>query len=119
MNKTKLLKKRRIRRKRIIRKRIFGTAGVPRLSVFKSNKYLYIQAIDDEKGHTMFAFSSLNLDEKSRKLNKATAAKVGEAMAKKLTENKIEKAVFDRNGFLYTGRLKALADGMRKAGLKI
>jgi large subunit ribosomal protein L18 len=118
MNKIDLLKKRRIRRKRIIRKTIHGTNTRPRLSVFKSNRYLYLQAIDDDKGTTIASCSSFNLDSKARKLNKATAKKVGEIMAKKLLENKIQTVVFDRNGFLFSGRIKSLADGARSAGLK-
>jgi large subunit ribosomal protein L18 len=118
MNKIELIKKRRIRRKRIIRKRIYGTGAIPRVSVYKSNKYLYVQVIDDDKGVTITSASSFNLDKNARKLNKSTAKKVGELLAKKLQENKIDKIVFDRNGFLFTGRIKALADGARSAGIK-
>jgi large subunit ribosomal protein L18 len=114
MKKLKLQKKRRIRRKYIIRENIFGTAEKPRLSVFKSNKFIYVQAIDDDKGITLASASSL----KEKRLNIKSAAKVGEELAKKLKEKKIDKAVFDRNGFVYAGRLKALADGARKAGVK-
>lgn len=115
-----LKKKRRLRRKRVIRKKIFGTALKPRLSVYRSNRYIYVQAIDDEKGITIASSSSLLFKEKGAgvKLNKEIAAKVGEDIAKKLLSKKIEKVVFDRNGFLYTGRIKALADAARKAGLK-
>lgn len=118
MEKLKLQKKRRLRRKRIIRKKIHGTVNRPRLSVFKSNKYIYAQAIDDDKGNTLIASSSLIYDKKNRKLNKEIAAKVGEDIGKKLLEKKIDTVYFDRNGFLYTGKIKALADGARKAGLK-
>ena len=114
MVKLKLLKKRRIRRKRVIRKNIHGTSLKPRLSVFRSNKYIYIQAIDDDKGATIASASSLG----QKKLNKDVAAKVGEEFGKKLVEKKIECVVFDRNGFLYSGKIKSLADGIRKAGLK-
>ena len=110
--------KRRTRRKKSIRNTIFGTALKPRLSVFKSNKYIYIQAIDDDKGITIAAASSITYDEKKFKMNKATSEKVGEDIAKKLKEKNIEYVVFDRNGFLYTGRIKSLADSARKNGLK-
>ncbi len=118
MNKIKLNKKRRLRRKRIIRKKLFGTLNKPRLSVFKSNKYIYVQVIDDDKGNTIASESSLNKDKKKRKLNKDVAGKVGESIGKKLLEKKISSIIFDRNGFLYTGKIKALADGARKAGLE-
>ena len=118
MEKIKLHKKRRLRRKRIIRKKIHGTLKRPRLSVFKSNKYIYAQAIDDDKGTTLAAVSSLAYDKKKRKLNKEVATKVGEEIGKKLVEKKIDTVYFDRNGFLYTGKIKALADGARKSGIK-
>ena len=118
MEKIKLNKKRRLRRKRIIRKKIHGTSKKPRLSVFKSNKYIYAQAIDDDKGNTLVAVSSLAHDRKKRKLNKEVATKVGEDIGKKLIEKKIDTVYFDRNGFLYTGKIKALADGARKSGIK-
>jgi len=117
-DKTKVCNKRRIRRKHIIRKRVTGTALKPRLSVYKSNKYIYIQAIDDDKGFTLASASSLIKNPKSRKLNKEIASKTGEVIGKKLAEKNIKEAVFDRNGFLYSGRIKALADGVRKTGLK-
>lgn len=118
MNKIKLNKKRRLRRKRLIRKKINGTLNKPRLSVYKSNKYIYVQAIDDEKGITIASESSLTTDKKKRKLNKEVAGKVGEAIGKKLMEKKINSIIFDRNGFLYTGKIKALAEGTRKSGIK-
>lgn len=114
MVKLKLLRKRRIRRKRVIRKNIHGTSVKPRLSVFRSNKFIYVQAIDDDKGNTIVSSSSLG----QKKLNKDVAAKIGEEFGKKLIEKKIDCAVFDRNGFIYTGKIKSLADGIRKAGLK-
>ena len=118
MEKIKLLRIRRIRRKRVIRKNIYGTLEKPRLSVFKSNKYIYIQAIDDNKGNTIAFASNLNSDKKNRKVNIEISRKVGEEIGKKLLEKKIKSAVFDRNGFIYTGRIKALADGARKSGIK-
>lgn len=118
IDKVKLNRKRRLRRKRIIKKRISGTVKKPRLSVFKSNKYIYVQAIDDVKGNTLVSATSLSKNVKDRKLNKTVASKIGEEIGKKLLEKKIDTVIFDRNGFLYTGKIKALADGARKAGLK-
>jgi large subunit ribosomal protein L18 len=118
MSKVELGKKRRFRRKKSIRKKINGTSNKPRLSVYKSNKFIYVQAIDDDNGITIVSASSLKYDSKDGKLNIKTAAKVGEEIANKLKEKKIEDVVFDRNAFLYTGKIKALADSARKNGLK-
>jgi len=115
MKKLELKRKRSKRRKRIIRKKITGSAKKPRLSVFRSNKYIYIQAIDDDSQKTLACASSLKY---KGKLNLEIAGKVGTEMGEILKKNKIESVVFDRNGYLYTGRIKALADGIRKAGIK-
>ena len=106
------------KKRRVRRKKIYGTTSKPRLSIFKSNKYIYVQAIDDSVGKTLASASSFVLDKKSSKLNKETAEKVGVEIAVKLKEKNIDTVVFDRNGFLYTGRIKALADAARKNGLK-
>jgi large subunit ribosomal protein L18 len=106
-------KKRKIR----IRKKVFGSPERPRLVVFRSNRHIYAQIIDDVKGHTLAAYSSLNLGENVT-LTKETAKKVGMGIAKIAREKNIEKVVFDRNGYLYHGRVKALADGAREGGLK-
>ncbi len=120
MFKKEWVKERRDRRKLSIKGKIRGTKEKPRLSVYRSNKYIYVQAIDDETGATIAFASSFTADSKKKmKLNKATAEKVGEAIAEKLLSLKIDKAVFDRNGFLYTGKIKFLADSARKKGLKI
>ncbi len=108
-----LRKKRKIR----IRKKVFGTQQRPRLVVYKSNKYIYAQIIDDEKGHTLVSYSSLCMDGE-KKLNKETAKEVGIQIAKLALEKNISKVVFDRNGYIYHGRVKALADGAREGGLK-
>ncbi len=120
MNKVELAKKRRIRRKRTIRSKIYGTASTPRLTVFRSNKYIYVQAIDDDKGVTIESSSSLQLsdDKKVLKLNKKTAAEIGKDIALKLKKKNIEAVVFDRNGFLYAGKIKSLADAARENGIK-
>jgi len=107
-----MLKKqeKRYRRHKRIRSKIFGTAEVPRLFVFKSNQYMYAQLIDDDKGKTIASVKgNLNLKE---------AKKIGELIAKKAKEKKIEKVVFDRGGYKYHGRIKTLAEGAREGGLK-
>ena len=107
---------RRIRIKYRVRKKISGTTQRPRLSVFRSNKQIYAQIIDDLTGRTLAAASSLNIDAKAPK--KETANKVGEAIAIKAQEAGIQTVVFDRNGYLYHGRVKELAEAARKGGLK-
>ena len=106
---------RRIKIKYRIRKSVFGTAERPRLSVFRSNKQIYAQVINDLTGTTLASASSLGMETMPKK---EQAAKVGEMIAKKALEAGIEKVVFDRNGYLYHGRVKELADGARKGGLK-
>ena len=107
---------RRIKIKRRVRKNIFGTNERPRLTVFRSNKQIYAQVIDDEAGKTLAAASSVGITEKATK--KEIASKVGELIAQKSREAGIEAVVFDRNGYLYHGRVKELADAARKGGLK-
>ncbi|MDD5626069.1 MAG: 50S ribosomal protein L18 [Patescibacteria group bacterium] len=118
-----LRKKRRLR----IRAKIKGTAKRPRLSVFKSNKYIYAQLIDDDKGVTLESACSLNLkksedkmetNEKYSKGKKAVAFLVGQLIAKKGLKKGIEEAVFDRGGYKYQGRIEAIAEGARAGGLK-
>jgi len=98
-----------------IRGRISGTPQRPRLCVFRSNKQIYAQLVDDIAGHTLVAASSRGMSEGTKS---EIAAKVGEAVAKKALEAGIDTVVFDRNGFLFHGRVKSLADGARKGGLK-
>ena len=106
---------RRIKIKYRVRNKISGTAARPRMSVFRSNKQIYVQVIDDEAQKTLVAASSLCFE----KMNKSEqAAKVGELIAKKAIEAGISAVVFDRNGYLYHGRVKAVADAARNAGLK-
>ncbi len=110
-------KKRELRRKRV-RAKIFGTSERPRLSVYRSLKHIYAQIIDDEKGQTIVAASDLELNKKNLGKNKTDIAyEVGKLIAKKALKKKIKKVVFDRNGFKYHGRVKALAEGAREAGL--
>jgi len=108
--------KRQIRHKRV-RAKIKGVLETPRLCVFRSNKHIYAQLVDDSKGKIMFLASDLELKKKSGKKSEL-AVQVGELLAKKAAEKKIEKVVFDRGGYQYHGRIKALADGARKGGLK-
>ena len=106
---------RRIKIKYRIRKRVNGTAERPRMSVFRSNKQSYVQIVNDLTGTTLASASSLGMETMPKK---EQAAKVGELIAKKAQEVGVEKIVFDRNGYLYHGRVKALADAAREGGLK-
>ena len=108
----------RIRIKRRVRGKISGSAELPRLSVFKSNKEIYAQLVDDKEGNTLVSASSREkgVDAKGTKTEVSEA--VGKAIAAKALAAGIENVVFDRNGFVYHGRVKALADGAREAGLK-
>ncbi len=118
----KRLKKNRGRRKSRVRGKIRGTAQRPRLSVFRSTRYIYAQAIDDDAGKTLAAISSLagevRDDLKGRKKIDA-AYEVGRHIARRLLADNVTEAVYDRGSYLYHGRVKALADGARHEGLKI
>lgn len=103
------------RRKMRIRTKIKGTASRPRLSVFKSHKYIYAQIIDDERGHTLVSFDSRTSKAKSPVMK---AEEVGLGIAEKAKAAKITKVVFDRSGYLYTGKIKIVADSARKGGLE-
>lgn len=111
-----------LRRQRIkytIRKKISGSAQLPRLSVFRSNKDIYAQMIDDVNGNTLASASSRDKDIAAQKGTKTEKSKmVGEAVAKKAVELGLVSCVFDRGGFLYHGRIKAVAEGAREGGLK-
>lgn len=111
----------RLRRKKRIRKGVRGTTERPRLSVFRSSKHIYAQVIDDASHRTVASASTLNaeLRQECQALTKRDAArKVGEFVARQCLEKNIEQVVFDRNGFIYHGRVSELADAARKAGLK-
>ena len=102
------------------RARIFGTAQKPRLAVFRSNRNLYAQLIDDEKGRTLASASNKDLPKSGAKEKKSgQASLVGELIAKKALEKGIKEAVFDRRSYKYHGRVAAVAEGARKGGLKI
>ncbi len=107
-----------LKRKIHIRKRIFGTPERPRLTVYRSNKHVYVQAIDDTQGVTLASASNMEAEFKALKNNVADALKIGEAIGQRLVDKKIETVVFDRNGYLYHGIVKSIADGARKSGLK-
>lgn len=111
---SKVQKRNRIKRR--VRGKISGSAELPRLSVYKSNKEIYAQLIDDKKGKTLASASSRALKAKGNKTE--MSAEVGKAIAEKAKAAGIESIVFDRNGFVYHGRVKALADGAREGGLK-
>ncbi|MDD2245771.1 MAG: 50S ribosomal protein L18 [Proteiniphilum sp.] len=107
---------RRLKIKTRVRGKVHGTAECPRLSVFRSNKQIYAQVIDDNSGITLASASSLKLEDKLPK--KEIAAKVGQLIAENAKEAGVKKVTFDRNGYLYHGRIKELADAARKGGLK-
>jgi large subunit ribosomal protein L18 len=110
-----------LRKKRRVGTKIFGQADRPRITVFRSGKYIYTQAIDDEKKVTLASFSSLVLRKKNqKKMTKTEESKsAGLELAKILKEKKINQAVFDRGYYQYHGRVAALCDGLREGGIKI
>ena len=109
---------RRAKIKRRIRKKITGTTSVPRLSVFRSNKQIYAQVIDDSRGVTLASASSYKNKSAEKKNKSDQAAVVGKEIADKAQKAGVESVVFDRNGYLYHGRVKSLADSAREGGLK-
>jgi len=116
-------REKRERRHRRVRAKIKGTKDRPRLCVFRSNKHIYAQLIDDEKGHTLVSVSDMDLPKKIKLPKEMTrkvgiAYEVGKLIAKLAKEKGIEKAVFDRAGYKYHGRVKALAEGAREGGLE-
>jgi large subunit ribosomal protein L18 len=120
MGSLNLKTKARLKRKKRIRKHLVGTQERPRLSVFRSSKHIYAQVIDDTHGHTLVAASSLDkiVKEQPEFENKiAVASFVGKLLGERALNKGIGKVVFDRNGFLYHGRVKAVSDGAREAGL--
>ncbi len=113
------IKRRYLRRKRV-RAKVFGTLERPRLSVFRSNQHIYVQAIDDTQGRTLASASDLELKDKPKEkpAKVKDAFEVGKLIAQKLLKLNIKKAVFDRGGYKYHGQVKALAEGARKGGLE-
>jgi len=114
-NRTSFKVTKRLKNKARIRKKVDGDQERPRLSVFRSGKHVYAQIIDDQAGKTLVAFSTLegNLNKK----NVATAKQVGAEIAKRAMAKNIKSVVFDRSGYVFHGRIKAVADGAREAGL--
>ncbi len=101
-----------------VRKRVHGTAARPRMAVFRSNRYIYVQVIDDVTGRTLAAASSQEKELRERTLTVGTAAEVGKLIAGRAKAAGVSSVVFDRGGFAYHGRLKALADAAREEGLE-
>ncbi len=119
-NAQKVKNKRRLRKSRGVRRRVRGCAEKPRLSVYRSGRYISCQAIDDENGRTLAAVSQLEKDLRSQceSLTKTASAKlIGGAMAERLKDKGIDRAIFDRGWYKYHGRVKALADAIREGGL--
>ena len=108
----------RLKRKIRIRKKVSGTASKPRLAVFKSNNNIYVQAIDDLNQVTIASASTLSKEVKTKTLSTEASKEVGELMGQKLSKLKISKAVFDRGGYIYHGRVEAVAEGIREKGIK-
>lgn len=108
------------RRRRVLhnRKKIFGTPERPRLCVFVSNKHFYAQVIDDTKGHTLCAASTLELKHLKKTWNKEAAREVGKVLAKKALEKGIKKVVFDRRFYRYHGKVKEFAEAVREGGIE-
>lgn len=120
--KPKAKRQHRLNRHKRVRAKIIGTKDRPRVAVFKSNQYIYAQVIDDEAGKTLASVSNYG-GKKSKVKTKDTksevASKVGEALAEKMKKAGITEAVFDRGGFKFHGRVRALAEGLKKGGIKI
>lgn len=119
MNRVLDKERRRVRRKFRIRKRLHGTTERPRMTVFKSNRHMYVQVIDDVKGTTIASATDVQKDLAQLKPNVANGEKLGEVIGKRLLDLKVKSVVFDRNGYRYHGVIKAIADGARKAGIEV
>ena len=121
MNERKLVQARRLRRQRHVRKRVFGTLERPRLAVFRSSKHIYAQIINDQTGSTLASASTLDSEvraDHSYGGNKAAASVVGRKLAERAKQSGIDKVCFDRRSYKYHGRVQALADAAREAGLQ-
>lgn len=118
MNRARERQQRRTRIHTRVRNKVTGTAERPRVAIFKSLKHIYVQAIDDGRGVTVAAASSLDNDVEAKGSNVDTAKAVGTLLGRRMKDQGIETAVFDRGGYRYHGRVKALADAVREQGLK-
>jgi large subunit ribosomal protein L18 len=117
MKLTKAKRRQRIHKR--IRKKVRGTAARPRLSIYRSNREIYVQVIDDVTGRTLAAANSRTAGVDSSQNKTEQAKQVGQALGEQLKSHNIDNVVFDRGGYLYHGRVKALADGVREAGIKL
>jgi len=117
MDRVEQKKMRRIRRKKHIRKNLSGVSSRPRMTVYKSGRYLYVQVIDDETGHTLVSASNIEKDLRKIKSTTTGAEQLGQVAAERLKAKKIGRIVFDRNGYSYHGIVKSIAEGARKAGV--
>jgi len=111
--------RKRMKRKASIRKRVSGSAARPRLSVYKSNRHTYVQAVDDATGVTVAAASNLETELRGGKNRVADMEALGARVAERLKAKNVSAVVFDRNGYRYHGKVKAIADGARKAGITL
>jgi len=110
-------RRKRLKRKASIRKKIHGTPERPRMTVYKSNSHTYVQVIDDDAGTTLAAASNLEKDQRGVKNTVSELSKLGELIGQRLKAKQITSVVFDRNGYRYHGKVKAIAEGARKAGI--
>lgn len=118
MDRLEQKKIRRIRRKKHIRKLVKGDGARPRMTVYKSGRYMYVQVIDDLKEQTLVAASNIEKELRKIKTTVDGAQQLGQVVAERLKEKKIDRIVFDRNGYAYHGVVKSIADGARKAGIQ-
>jgi len=107
---------RRQRRKRGIRKDIYGTIEKPRITIYKSNKHIYVQAIDDYTGNTIAGYSDFKI---GKRKNIEVAFAIGKKLAESLSRKDVKKAIYDRNGYIYHGLVKSVAEGVRKGGIRV
>ncbi|TVQ24936.1 MAG: 50S ribosomal protein L18 [Spirochaetaceae bacterium] len=119
MKRLKIKTKQKLRRRARVRGKISGTATRPRVSVFKSNKHLYVQVIDDISGHTLTQVSTMGGETKGLKVTVSDGEKVGKSLGEKMKAAGIAEVVYDRNGNRYHGVVKAIAEGVRSVGIKV
>jgi len=118
MSRLKLKQAQKARRKLRVRKKVYGTPERPRMTIFKSDKHTYVQVIDDTTGRTLASASNLEKELKGVKNTVAEVGKIGSVVGERLKKISIARVVFDRNGYLYHGVVKAVADGAREAGIE-
>lgn len=118
MNNIKKKRKDRIRRHKRVRAKIIGTKEIPRVAVFRSAKYIYAQVVDDKLGRSSFSLNNIKTKAKKDENKTKSSLQTGQLLGEELKKKGIDKIIFDRGGFKYHGRVKALADGLREAGIK-